>query len=227
MLYHLLVLLHAAGRVARRRDGRARDAHRAIGARGKSLARRCRLMAQKLEPYHRFTKDAVGDLSRRRADDAHRRGHRAAAVAQRSDLVRGSRGDLPAADPPALASRGGGAGAPSRLDEVPRRHRREGALHHRRRRLGRGRQVDHRAHPRGAAPALAVVAQGRPRHHRRLPPSQPRARRARHHGPEGLSRELRPRPLRRLPLRHQVGQAARSQVPVYSHLVYDSSPASS
>ena len=46
----------------------------------------------------------MGEVSRRRADDAHRRGHRAAALAQRSDLVRGGRGDLPAADAAALAS---------------------------------------------------------------------------------------------------------------------------
>ena len=58
---------------------------------------------------------------------------------------------------------------------LPRRERRQGALHHRHRRLGGGRQIDHRARAAGAAGALAEHAEGRPRHHRRLPAAERRA----------------------------------------------------
>ena len=70
--------------------------------------------------------------------------------------------------------------------------RSQGALHHRRRRLGRGRQIDHRARAAGAAGALAEHAEGRSRHHRRLPASQRGAGARRPDGEEGLSGKLRP-----------------------------------
>ena len=71
-------------------------------------------------------------------------------------------------------------------------------------------QVDHLAHPAGAAAALADLAQGRPRHHRRLPLLQRRARRARHHGrARAFPRAtIAPRFVQFL-VRHQVGQARR------------------
>ena len=68
---------------------------------------------------------------------------------------------------------------------------RQGALHHRRRGLGRGRQVDHRARAAGAAGALAQRAEGRSRHHRRLPAAERGAGARRPDGEEGLSGELR------------------------------------
>ena len=97
------------------------------------------------------------------------------------------------------------------LQRLPRQPGPQGALHHRRRRFGGGRQIDHLAHPAGPAAALAVLAPGRPRHHRRLPLSQRGARGTRADGPQGLSRKLRPRALHLLPRRHQVRQAARSR----------------
>ena len=70
----------------------------------------------------------------------------------------------------------------------------QGALHHRRCRFGRGRQVDHLAHPAGAAAALAHLAQGRSRHHRRLPASpMPSSTERGTDAKEGLSRKLRSR----------------------------------
>ena len=49
-----------------------------------------------------------------------------------------------------------------------------------------------RPRPADVAGALARPSQGRPDHHRRLPLPQPRARRPRHHAPQGLPRVLRP-----------------------------------
>jgi hypothetical protein len=48
--------------------------------------------------------------------------------------------------------------------------------------------------------------QGRPCHHRWLSPPQCGAGRARHHGAQGLSRKLRPAPLRAVSRRYQVGE---------------------
>ena len=49
----------------------------------------------------------------------------------------------------------------------------EGAVHHRHRRIGRGRQVDDGPGAADRAGPLARPSQGRPDHHRRLPPPEP------------------------------------------------------
>ena len=100
-------------------------------------------------------------------------------VAQRPDLARGGRRDLPAAVAPALALRRrdagpvqGDAALPLAEDgKVPYIIGIAGSVA-----VG---QVDHRARAEGAAVALAEHAEGRARHHRRLPASQRRAASAR------------------------------------------------
>src|SRR5580704_3201949 len=73
------------------------------------------------------------------------------------------------------------------------RHRRpQDALHYRRRRIGGGRQVDHRARAAGAAGALVAAAESRSGDDRRLSVSQCGARAARPDAEKGLSGELRP-----------------------------------
>ena len=117
----------------------------------------------------------VGGAARRHADDADGGRGDARALAARPPRHEGDRGDLSADLAPALALRGGDAAAVHRAAALPRHRRGEGALHHRRRRLGGGRQVDHRARAAGAAGALAEHAEGRSRHHRRLPAAERRA----------------------------------------------------
>ena len=90
------------------------------------------------------------------------------------------------------------------------------AVHHRHGRLGGGRQVDHRAHPQGAAGALAVEPQGRPRHHRRFPLSERRAAPRKPDGAQGFSRQLRRRRAAALPFGHQVGPARRARAGLFA-----------
>ena len=133
--------------------------------------------------------------------------------------------DLPAAVAPALALRRGDAGAVQGDAALPpRRERGQGALHHRRRRLGRGRQVDHRARAEGAARPLAEHAEGRPRHHRRLPAAERRADAARPDGAQGLSRRATTpaRSCASSPTSRPASATCRRRV--YSHLVYDVVP---
>ena len=59
-----------------------------------------------------------------------------------------------------------------RAAALPRQRGRKDAVHHRRRGFGRGRQVDHRARAASLADALDQRAQGRARHHRRLPAAE-------------------------------------------------------
>ena len=118
------------------------------------------------------------------------RGHLPAAVAAAVDLCRCDAAAVPGAAP------------------VPRHPRPQGALHHRRRRLGGGRQIDHRARAAGAAGALVAAAQGRTGHDRRLPVSERRARAAGPDAEEGLSGELRPADAAGVPQRHQGRTAA-------------------
>ena len=61
---------------------------------------------------------------------------------------------------------------------------------------------------------------GRPGHDRRLPPPEPGARRARHHEPQGLPRELRHPAADRVPARAEE-RCGDVTAPVYSHVVYD------
>ena len=92
-------------------------------------------------------------------------------------------------------------------------------------RLGRGRQVDHRARAAGAAGALAERAQGRSHHHRRLSLSQRGARARRPDGEKGLSGELRPAGAAALPVRNQGRPAPGARAGLLApHLRRDSEP---
>ena len=160
-----------------------------------------------LSPYRAFTRAEWAALREDTPMTLSRgRGH-AAALAARPARHRGGGGHLPAAVAPAVDVCGGDAAAVPRAAALPRHRRRQDALRDRRRRLGGGRQVDHRARAAGAAGALAERAQGRPRHHRRLPLSQRRARARRPDGEEGLSGKLRPAGAVALPHRRE-GRAA-------------------
>ena len=134
----------------------------------------------------------MGVVARRHADDARAGRDRPAALAQRPARHRRGRGNLPAAVAAPVDVRGGDAAPVRRAAALPRHRGRQDAVHHRRRRLGGGRQVDHRARAAGAARALAQCAQGRSRHHRRLSLSQRHPGTRRPDGEEGLSGELRP-----------------------------------
>ena len=133
----------------------------------------------------------MGATARRHPAHAHDRRSAQAAVDARSDLARRGRRHLSAAVAAARALCRGDAGAVQGDAALPWRDRRQSPLHHRHRRLGRGRQVDDGARVAGAADPLAEHAQGAARHHRRLPAPERRTDPAGHHGPQGLSRELR------------------------------------
>ena len=158
VLYHLLVMLEARGvplaavmaelekrtaqsglaeKAARKRKGRWMD----------QPAPARRLAAPRLHPRR------MGEAPRRHAADADRRRPRAAEEPQRPDLARRGRRDLPAAVAPPQPLRRGDAGPARRDAHLPRHPRRRDALHHRHRRLGRGRQVDHGARPRARCSA--------------------------------------------------------------------------
>ena len=126
---------------------------------------------------------------------------RLAAGHQRADRPRRGGGRLPAAQPPPQPVHLGHAGPAARDVDVPRLDRAEGAVRHRRGGVGGGGQVDVRPHPAGAAVAVAGAPAGRPRHHRRLPAPERRARRARHHGSQGVPGELRHAGAARVPAR--------------------------
>ena len=165
-----------------------------------------------LSPYRRFSRDEWAKLRADAPDDADRRRGAAAAIPQRSDLPRRGGGDLPAALAPALSVCGRDAGAVSRHPALPAgRERRQGSLYHRRGGVGGGWKIHHRPRPQGAAGALAQHAEGRSRHHRRVPPAQCRARPARADGAKGLSRELRYRRAAALSRRHQGRASATSR----------------
>ena len=100
----------------------------------------------------------------------------------------------------------------------------QGALHHRRRRLGRGRQVDDRARAAGPAVALAEHAQGAARHDRRLSASQRATDRRR----AAWSARAFPRATTATALIRFLADVKAGErnvtAPVYSHLVYDVVP---
>ncbi|CAA9330234.1 MAG: Pantothenate kinase, partial [uncultured Microvirga sp.] len=150
----------------------------------------------------------MGAAARRHADDPLGRRDRAPAVPQRPGRARGGGRDLSAAVAPAGAVRCRDPGPVSRHAAFPAgRERGQGALHHRGRGLGRGRKIDHRAGPDGAARALGQRPEGRPHHHGRLSVAERRARAARPHGAQGLSGKLRHRQAPALSRRHQGRQA--------------------
>ena len=192
VLYHLLVVLQAGGvplqdvmAELERRTARSGLAEKAARRACEATARELRPIGSAGTPVAPPPDEQPVALSRPSRARSGRRcaptrpltldGRRglAAAVPQRSDLARGGDRDLPAAVAPAVALRRGHAG-PVQGDAAlpPRRERGQGSLHHRGRRLGRGRQVDHGPRPQGAARALAEHAEGRSRHHRRLPAAQ-------------------------------------------------------
>ena len=117
-------------------------------------------------------------------------GHATALAARPARHARGRR-DLSAPVTTVVDLRRGDAGAVSCAAGLSRHRRRQDAVHHRRRRVGRGRQIDHRARPAGAAGALAECAEGRPYHHRRLSLSERGSGERRADGEERISRKLR------------------------------------
>ena len=138
------------------------------------------------------TPGGVGGIARRHADDPDAGRGQPAALAARPPRHEGGRGHLSAAVAAVVAlCRGDPAPAPGAA-ALPRQRGRQDALRHRRRRLGCGRQVDHRARAAGAAGALDQCAEGRPDHHRRVPAAERGAGARRPDGEEGLSGELRP-----------------------------------
>ena len=145
-----------------------------------------------LSPHRVFSRAEWAALQGRHAADADRRGPDAAEEPQRPDLARGGGRDLPAAVAPAQPLRRGDPGTARRHPHLPRHRGRGDAVHHRPRRLGRGRQVDDGARAARAAPALAQHAQGRADRDRRLPASQRGARPRGADGAQGLPGELRP-----------------------------------
>ena len=197
LLYHLAGRAESARRHAGGGRGRARQTHQAERASRK----RRRDEEKKLDgTAHRRNAFALphvlargmGGVARRHADDADLGGGHAPALAARPARHQGSRGDLSVAVAAALALCGGDAAAVPRAGALPRHRGRQDAVHHRRRRLGGGRKIDHRARAAGAAGALAERAQGRSHHHRRLSLSERDSRARRPDGEEGLSGKLRP-----------------------------------
>ena len=161
-----------------------------------------------LNPYHRFTKAEWAQYRDGEPMTLDRRRHRAAARPDRSDLARRGRGDLPAAQPPDLVLCRGGAGGAPRLDPLPRHRGPQDPFI-----IGVAGSVASASRPPRASCARCCSA-GAPRPRSTSSPptasfSERRARRARPHRAQGLSRKLRPRRAARLPLRHQVGQARR------------------
>jgi len=101
---------------------------------------------------------------------------------------------------------------------------RQGALHHRRRRVGGGGQIDHRARAAGAVSALVAAAQGRSRDHRRLFVSNGRARAPGPDAEEGAFPRATHLPML-LAFLSDIKAGRRSvRAPVYSHLTYDIIP---
>src|SRR6202045_1072560 len=107
----------------------------------------------------------MGGLARRYATHFVDGGSDAAAVAQRSDLAGGSRRDLFAAVAPARAVCRGDARSLQSDPALPWRRGWKSPLYHRRRRFGRGRQIDVVAGHADAVVALAEHAEGRTHHH--------------------------------------------------------------
>ena len=181
MLYHLLVLLHVAGVPFDDGDGGACSGGRRETGLEEKAAQERRLMDQvmrtSLSPYRVFS---IEEWAKLRADTP------MTLTAEEIVALR-SLGDPVSLDEVERVylpiSRllsfyvDRDAGALPRHPALPRHQRREGALHHRHRRVGGGRQIDHGARAPRASAALAVRAEGRPRHHRRLPLPERGARR--------------------------------------------------
>ena len=150
----------------------------------------------------------MGEAARRHSADPDGRRRRPPAFAGRSDRPPGGRGDLSPDLAPARPLRPGDAGSVQRHARLSRREG-QGAVHHRHRRLGRRRQVDHRPRSAGAAAPLAEHAEGRSRHDRRVPASEQDPRGRGPDGPQGLPGKLRPSGAPPVHVGHQGRQAPR------------------
>ncbi len=158
----------------------------------------------------RLLRGGMVALSRRHAADADGRRGAAPALSQRSGRSRRGATDLSLALTTPLGPCGGVADPLQAAHALPQHvERDEDALRHRRRRLGRRRQVDDRAHPCRASRALALEPEGRPRHHRRLSLSECGSPARKPDGPQGFSSELRYRCAAQIPLGDQGGPAER------------------
>src|SRR5580693_5711123 len=133
----------------------------------------------------------MGGLARRHATHSVDGGSDAAAVAQRSDLAGGSRRDLFAAVAPARAICRGDARSLQGDPALPWRRGWKSALYHRRRRFGRGRQIDPFEGHADAVVALAEHAEGRTYHHGWVSLSERPARKRGSAREKGLSGKLR------------------------------------
>src|SRR6476620_10962792 len=120
-----------------------------------------------------------------------RRRHAAARPGASARPRRGRGGLPPTLAAAELLRRGDGGPAPHQ-HRLPRGAAGQDAVHHRGRRLGGRREVDHGPHPQGAAGALAGHAARGAHHHRRLPLPQRRARAPRDPAAQGLPRVLQP-----------------------------------
>ena len=223
VLYHLLGRAPCPRHYARRGRGRARRAHAPIGPRREGFAQE-RLRSDRMEqrteadvsPYRVFSRSRLGDAPRRHADDIGAgRSHPAALDARPARMSEVEDIYLPLSRL-LLALRGGDAKSVSRAAGLSRHRRRQGSLHHRRRRFGRGRQIDHRARAAGAAGALAERSQGRSDHDRRLSLSQRGSRPRRPDGEEGVSGKLRPAGFVALSLRHQSRPASGARAGLFA-----------
>ena len=139
-----------------------------------------------LSPYEVYSRAGLGCAPGRHAPDIDARRCHPPARAQRPGAARRGVRHLPAAGPIAVALCRIGAVATLFDASLLRPIRCQEAVHHRHRRLRRRRQVDHGAHSEGDDVALAFVAEGRPRHDRRLSVSERGAARGRPDGEEGL-----------------------------------------
>ena len=214
-------------RAARRRHGRAREPHRPVRARRKGRSRRREpsdgaSRSSNSQPYHRFTK---AEWSNFRADEP--------MTLDADDIDR-----LRALTDPISFEEAEEIYLPlSRLislyvEATQQLHRASTRF------LGADDrkvpyiigvagsvavgQIHHLAHPPRAAAALAELAQGRSRHHRRLPASQRASSKSvKLIGPQGLSRKLRSRRASSSSSSDIKSGKPNVGVPVYSHLVYD------
>src|ERR1700730_8297970 len=149
----------------------------------------------------------MGGLARRPATTSVDGGSDAAAVAQRSHLAGGSRRYLFAAVAPARALCRGDARSLQGDPAVPWRRGWKSPLYHRRRRFGRGRQIDVIAGHADVVVALAEHTEGRTHHHRWVSLSERPPQKRRSAREEGFSGKLRRHKTHMLSLRCKSWQA--------------------
>src|SRR6516162_8921502 len=158
----------------------------------------------------------MGDASRGHADDAQAGGGIAAALDARPARHVGGGGNLSTAVAPLVVLCCGDAKAVWCPAGVSWYRGREDAVYHRRRRFGRGWQIDHRPRLASLAGALAQCAQGRSSHHRRVSVSERGARARRADGQKRISRKLRSSRFAALSLGHQSRAAAGARAALFA-----------